>query len=80
MTEAEIRAYYQELHDTLSADYYAGTSGLTKEEFDIQHGQIWTDMQAALIADGYIPEPKPTRDLALEIDEIKTDIQKLKAK
>jgi len=59
-SEAEIRASYKLQHDELSADYYAGTSGLTKEEFDTQHGQIWNDMESELIAEGYRqPPPEP---------------------
>ena len=63
-TEKEIRDNYKEQHDTLTADYYGGTSGLTKEQFDIQHGQIWSNMEAELIAEGYIIPPEPPRDLA----------------
>lgn len=60
MTEAEIKAKYKALHDTLAESYYGGTSGLTKEEFDIQHGKIWNDMEAELIAEGYRqPPPEP---------------------
>ena len=33
-TEAEIKADYKETHDLLSDLYYAGLSGLTKEEFE----------------------------------------------
>jgi len=58
-TEAEIKAKYKVQHDTLSASYYAGTSGLTKEEFDFQHGKIWSDMEAELIAEGYLTSPSP---------------------
>lgn len=57
-TEAEIKAKYKALHDTLSESYYAGTSGLTKEEFDLQHGQIWNDMRGELIQYGYIIPPE----------------------
>jgi len=53
-TEQEIKANYKQLHDVLSESYYDGTSGLTKEEFDFQHGQIWNDMEALLIVEGYI--------------------------
>lgn len=53
----EIRANYKAQHDTLSESYYAGTSGLTKEEFDTQHGAIWNAMEAELIAQGCISPP-----------------------
>jgi len=56
-TEAEIKAYYKAFHDELSEAYYGGTSGLTKEQFDLQHGQIWDDMTAELIAEGYLMPP-----------------------
>lgn len=60
LTEEEIRAKYMVLHNELSESYYSGASGLTKEEFDTQHGQIWNDMKAELIAEGYIqPPPEP---------------------
>lgn len=59
MTEAEIKAKYKARHDTLSESYYAGTSGLSKEEFDQQHGKIWDDMRKELISYGYITPPKP---------------------
>lgn len=71
-TEAEIKAKYKNLHDDLSKSYYGGTSGLTKEEFDAQHGQIWADMEAELIAGGYLTLPEPVRDLAKELDTLKT--------
>ena len=60
-SEQEIKANYKAQHDTLAASYYGGTSGLTKEQFDIQHGQIWGNMKAELIANGYLTPliPKP---------------------
>lgn len=59
-TEAEIIANYKAQHDTLSESYYGGISGLTEDEFNLQHGKIWNDMEAELIAKGYIqPPPEP---------------------
>lgn len=55
----EIRANYKAQHDILTESYYAGTSGLTKEEFDTQHAQIWANMEAELIAAGCLPPPTP---------------------
>ena len=80
MTEDEIRDKAKQDHATLSASYYAGTSGLAKEQFDIQHGQVWADMEAKLIAGGYWRIPEPPRDLAQEIDLLKAEIEILKAK
>jgi len=59
MTEEEIRSKYKKLHNKLSESYYAGNSGLTKEEFDTQHGKIWNDMGAELLEGGLIPTPGP---------------------
>lgn len=73
-TEKEIKANYRKLHDDLSEIYYGGTSGLTKEEFDYQHGQIWSNMEAELIAKGFLTIPEPPRDLVAEIDEIKASL------
>jgi len=78
MTEKEIKDKAKQDHDTLSASYYAGTSGLTKEQFDLQHGQIWDDMTTELLAEGFIKPPQPKRDLEKEIDDLKVEIKKLK--
>ena len=76
-TEAEIKSKYKAQHDTRSESYYAGTSGLTKEQFALQHGKIWNDMEAELIAKGYLKLPEPVKDLAAEIDSLKAKIEKL---
>lgn len=67
MTADEIRIKYKELHDNLSESYYKGTSGLTKEEFDIQHGQIWADLETELIAEGFkqLPQPPDSTHIAI---------------
>jgi len=57
----EIKARYKRQHDELSDAYYGGTSELTKEEFDIQHGQVWNDMEAELTAEGFIKLPEPPK-------------------
>ena len=76
--EQGIKAKYQEQHDTLSKLYYSGASRLSKKQFDIQHGKVWADMEAELIAEGLIAIPEPPRDLAAEIDELRTEVRKLK--
>lgn len=76
-TEIEIKAKYKKLHDDLSEAYYGGTSGLTKEEFDIRHGKVWADMEAELIAEGYLTPPPPPRDLEVEVDELKARVKEL---
>ncbi|GAG25945.1 unnamed protein product [marine sediment metagenome] len=57
MTETEIKATYLELHNQLEQAYYQRHE-LTKDEFDTQHGQVWADMDAALIAAGYRQPPE----------------------
>lgn len=76
---AEIKETYKNLHDSLSDSYYKRHE-LTKEEFDLQHGKIWADMEAELIAEGHIQPPKPARDLVAEIDELKNRIAILETK
>lgn len=77
--EHEIRTRYKVLHDDLSNRYYKNHE-LSKEEFDTQHGKIWTDMEAELIAEGYITPPEPARDLAAEIDVLKVKVDELEKK
>jgi len=57
-TEQEIRDRYLALHDDLSHRYYE-LHEMPKEEFDLQHGQIWQDMKQALIDAGYLSLPEP---------------------
>jgi len=77
MLADEIRAKYKELHDLLSESYY-NFHNITKDEFDTQHGKIWNDMEAELLAKGYLKPPEPVRDLAKEIDELRAEIGKIK--
>ena len=70
MTEIEIKAKYKELHDLLSERYY-NFYNISKEEFDIQHGKIWNDMEAELLAEGYRKSPEPPMDYETEINELK---------
>ena len=79
LAEAEIKSRYKDIHDSLSEDYY-NKKLMSKEDFDYYHGQNWNDMEAELLAEGYITPPEPVRDLEAEIDELKADIEVLKAK
>jgi len=76
-TEQERKAKYQKLHDDLSKAYYGGTSGLTKAEFDAQHSQIWSNMEAELIAGGFMTAPVIV-DWKAEWLTADTDTKKLK--
>ena len=74
MLQEEIIAKYTKQHNELSETYYAGTSGLTKEEFALQHSKIWSDMDDEIkTANDYV-EPILPRDLAAEIDDLKARI------
>ena len=73
-TEVEIKAKYKELHDLLSESYY-NSHNISKEEFDIQHGKIWDDMKAELIAGSFIKPPETVRDLLAEMDELKAKLK-----
>ena len=76
-TEKEIKDNYKAQHDILTKNFYAGISGLTKEQFDLQHGKVWADMEAELIAGGFITLPPLPRDLEAELDALKTKVEKL---
>jgi len=52
-TENEIRTHYKTKHDTLSFRYYT-IREIKKDEFDLQHGKLWSDMKAELISNGYL--------------------------
>ncbi len=63
-TEAEIKATHKQLHDDLSDSYYQ-QGAISKADFDQQHGQIWEDMKADLIAEGYLALPNPPKSTHL---------------
>jgi len=79
MTAKEIKDKYKKKHDKLTEDYYQKHE-LTKEDFALQHGEIWADMEAELIAEGYLKPPEPARDFKAEIDDLKERIKKLENK
>ena len=58
--------------------------GKSLGEFNAQHGQIWKDHHAELLAEGFItPDPSPpppARDLAKELDELKGRIATVETK
>ena len=79
MTEQEIKDKYRILHDVLSEAFYnSDRSG--KEDFDTQHGQNWVDMEAELIAEGYMEPPKPPVNLLEEIAILKDRLNTLEMK
>ncbi len=77
LSEKEIKANYKTQHDTLSEDYYKKHL-MSKEDFDYYHGQNWNTLETELLVKGYRQPPKPVRDLAAEIDELKARIDNIK--
>ena len=80
MLQDEIRVKHKKLHDELSEAYYGGTSGLTKEEFDLQHGKVWSDMDIEIKTATDYAEPVSPRNLEAEIDALKVRISALEMK
>lgn len=78
MIEIEIKAQARIEHDLLTKLYYHPSENLpfedriTKEEFDFRHGKIWTDMEAELLAEGFIKPPEPS-----ELDKLKDRVKAL---
>ena len=77
MSEKSIKTTYKRLHDDLSIIYYDGNMGITKEDFDLHHGQIWDNMEAELVDKGYLVLPEPPRNLISELDDLKARLAKL---
>lgn len=76
-TEKQIRGTFKINHDELSEQYYSGKSGMSKSTFDTLHGQIWLDMDAVLIAEGFMSPEIPARDFGAELDEVKARVRDL---
>ena len=72
-TEAEIIAKHVDRHTELEWLYYTLES-ISKEEFDLEHGQNWDEMREELIEEGYITVGVPSRNLEAEIDILKQRI------
>jgi len=53
---------------------------ISHEQYHIQLNVEGERYKAELIAEGYLSPPSPPRDLATEIDTIKTDIEAIKTK
>jgi len=85
LTVKQITTTKKKVHDTLSTNFYKmKRAGLVdkklQEVFNTSHAELDTKFQADIkLASDYI-EPKPVRDLAKEIDELKEVIAKLKVK
>ena len=76
-TIKELKTVFKTTHDTLSASYYAGTSGLTKEQFDTEHAKVWKDLDIAVKGASDYVAPVPPRNLEAEIDALTAKVAKL---
>ncbi len=77
ITEQQIRASFKMVHDELSEDYYSGKSGMSKEEFDTRHAGNWQDLEAVLIAAGFLEPVVPGRDFANELELLEARVKRL---
>ena len=94
MEKKTIDQRYLDQANTLEVEFFdivpdgAGQRRVLKEgksigEFNLKHGEIWRNHEAELIARGFMEppvEPGPIRDLAQEIDALREEVEKLKAK
>jgi len=77
VTEIELKGNYLRQHTDLEILYY-DFGAMDKETFDSQHGQLWNNLDADMIAAGFKEPPVPPRDLAKEIDELKAKVDLLR--
>ena len=78
-TKAEIKANHKKIHDSLSEDYYKNHL-MSLDDFNYYHGQNWNDMEAELIAEGYIKPPDPVVDPIARIGALEARIEMLEKK
>lgn len=82
-TLEQIKANYKTNHDALTAAFYdkKRRRGVTKAEqaaFDTEHAAIYRQYIDDLKANNLYTEPPASRDLAAELDALKTDVNGLK--
>ena len=78
VTEAELKTDYLQQHSDLEVLYYA-LGSIDKVTFDSQHGQLWKNFDADMIAAGFRLPPVPPRDMVAEFDELKAKVEALEA-
>ncbi len=66
MAEKQVIAPFITAHKELERQYYKYRL-ISKEEFDLLHGQNWDTLGAELIAKGYRTIPEPEIDLVAKI-------------
>ena len=75
--------FFDIINEGLPTQHRVLKEGKSIDEFNQKHGNIWRNHEAELIARGFMEppvEPEPIRDLAQEIDALKEEVEKLKAK
>ena len=75
-TELEIRAYHDDIHISLTEQFYIHKT-LSKETFDRLHGVNWDGLEQDLITAGFKQPVSPGRDLASELDALEARVKKL---
>ncbi len=95
MTKNEIGLKYIKQANQLEVEFFdiiakglpnqqrVGKVDKSINEFNQKHREIWRSHEAELIATGLMEAPvprEPSRDLATEIDELKTRLEKLEKK
>jgi hypothetical protein len=66
-TEAELKTQVQTDHAALEKQYYEDGT-IDKATFDAQHGALFDQFRADMIAEGHIVVQPPARDLEAELD------------
>ena len=75
--------YFNIIDEGLPTQYRVLKEGKSIDDFNQEHGKIWRSHQAELISEGFmeVPSPpEPVRDLAAEIDDLKTRVELLEAR
>jgi len=94
MSKQEIDARYLSQANQLEKDFFniineglpdqhrELKAGKDINDFNSQHGAIWRNHEQELIANGYLEPPEtpvPVRDLAAELDELKTRVANIES-
>lgn len=69
--------FFDVVNEGLPSQHRVLKDGKSIDEFNQRHGEIWLNHEAELIAEGFMEAPlppEPTRNLAMEIEEIKAKI------
>lgn len=79
MNQKQIDQKYRKQHSDLETRYYKNGE-ISKEEFDLLHGELWDSHKNELVEAGLITIPEPPRDLKTELDELKARVKSLEGR